>query len=320
MAPSHPVKETMSNSTSLNQDNQPSSGNETGSPVRKAVFPVAGLGTRFLPATKASPKEMLPIVDKPLIQYAVEEAASAGITEMIFITGRSKRAIEDHFDKAYELEAELEAKGKQELLQLVRSVAPSSINCIYIRQPEALGLGHAVLCARPAVGNEPFAVVLADDLMDSADPHRSVIGQMVDEYRAHRASIVAVEDVPFDQTNKYGIVQSSPWGSRTERMTGIVEKPAIDQAPSTLAVVGRYLLTPRIFDILASQAPGKGGEIQLTDAIEKLLADEPVLAYRFQGTRFDCGSKQGYLQATVTLAKRHPEEGQAFSDWLRANG
>ena len=320
MAPSHPLKETMSNSTSLNQDNQPSNGNETGSPVRKAVFPVAGLGTRFLPATKASPKEMLPIVDKPLIQYAVEEAASAGITEMIFITGRSKRAIEDHFDKAYELEAELEAKGKQELLQLVRSVAPSSINCIYIRQPEALGLGHAVLCARPAVGNEPFAVVLADDLMDSADPHRSVIGQMVDEYRAHRASIVAVEDVPFDQTNKYGIVQSSPWGSRTERMTGIVEKPAIDQAPSTLAVVGRYLLTPRIFDILASQAPGKGGEIQLTDAIEKLLADEPVLAYRFQGTRFDCGSKQGYLQATVTLAKRHPEEGQAFSDWLRDNG
>ena len=320
MAPFHPVKETMSNSTSLNQDNMPFNGNEAGSPVRKAVFPVAGLGTRFLPATKASPKEMLPIVDKPLIQYAVEEAASAGITEMIFITGRSKRAIEDHFDKAYELEAELEAKGKQELLQLVRSVAPSSINCIYIRQPEALGLGHAVLCARPAVGNEPFAVVLADDLMDSADPHRSVIGQMVDEYRAHRASIVAVEDVPFDQTNKYGIVQSSPWGSRTERMTGIVEKPAIDQAPSTLAVVGRYLLTPRIFDILASQAPGKGGEIQLTDAIEKLLADEPVLAYRFQGTRFDCGSKQGYLQATVTLAKRHPEEGQAFSDWLRDNG
>jgi UTP--glucose-1-phosphate uridylyltransferase len=320
LAPVHPVKETMSNSTSMNQDNLPFNGNEAGSPVRKAVFPVAGLGTRFLPATKASPKEMLPIVDKPLIQYAVEEAASAGITEMIFITGRSKRAIEDHFDKAYELEAELEAKGKQELLQLVRSVAPSSINCIYIRQPEALGLGHAVLCARPAVGNEPFAVVLADDLMDSADPHRSVIGQMVDEYRAHRASIVAVEDVPFDQTNKYGIVQSSPWGSRTERMTGIVEKPAIDQAPSTLAVVGRYLLTPRIFDILASQAPGKGGEIQLTDAIEKLLADEPVLAYRFQGTRFDCGSKQGYLQATVTLAKRHPEEGQAFSDWLRDNG
>lgn len=320
MAPFHPVKETMSNSTSMNQDNLPFNGNEAGSPVRKAVFPVAGLGTRFLPATKASPKEMLPIVDKPLIQYAVEEAASAGITEMIFITGRSKRAIEDHFDKAYELEAELEAKGKQELLQLVRSVAPSSINCIYIRQPEALGLGHAVLCARPAVGNEPFAVVLADDLMDSADPHRSVIGQMVDEYRAHRASIVAVEDVPFDQTNKYGIVQSSPWGSRTERMTGIVEKPAIDQAPSTLAVVGRYLLTPRIFDILASQAPGKGGEIQLTDGIEKLLADEPVLAYRFQGTRFDCGSKQGYLQATVTLAKRHPEEGPAFSDWLRENG
>ena len=309
----------MSHSASNHSDLQSALGGEPSSPVRKAVFPVAGLGTRFLPATKASPKEMLPIVDKPLIQYAVEEAASAGITEMIFITGRSKRAIEDHFDKAYELEAELEAKGKQELLQLVRSVAPSSINCIYIRQPEALGLGHAVLCARPAVGNEPFAVVLADDLMDSADPQRSVIGQMVEEYRAHRASIVAVEDVPFDQTNKYGIVQSSPWGTRTERMTGIVEKPAIDQAPSTLAVVGRYLLSPRIFDILASQSPGKGGEIQLTDAIEKLLADEPVLAYRFLGTRFDCGSKQGYLQATVTLAKRHPDEGQAFTEWLHAN-
>lgn len=309
----------MSHSASNHSDLQSALTAEPSSPVRKAVFPVAGLGTRFLPATKASPKEMLPIVDKPLIQYAVEEAASAGITEMIFITGRSKRAIEDHFDKAYELEAELEAKGKQELLQLVRSVAPSSINCIYIRQPEALGLGHAVLCARPAVGNEPFAVVLADDLMDSADPQRSVIGQMVEEYRAHRASIVAVEDVPFDQTNKYGIVQSSPWGTRTERMTGIVEKPAIDQAPSTLAVVGRYLLSPRIFDILASQSPGKGGEIQLTDAIEKLLADEPVLAYRFLGTRFDCGSKQGYLQATVTLAKRHPDEGQAFTEWLHAN-
>jgi UTP--glucose-1-phosphate uridylyltransferase len=309
----------MSHSVSNSSDLQSAFAGEPSSPVRKAVFPVAGLGTRFLPATKASPKEMLPIVDKPLIQYAVEEAASAGITEMIFITGRSKRAIEDHFDKAYELEAELEAKGKQELLQLVRSVAPSSINCIYIRQPEALGLGHAVLCARPAVGNEPFAVVLADDLMDSADPQRSVIGQMVEEYRAHRASIVAVEDVPFDQTNKYGIVQSSPWGTRTERMTGIVEKPAIDQAPSTLAVVGRYLLSPRIFDILASQSPGKGGEIQLTDAIEKLLADEPVLAYRFLGTRFDCGSKQGYLQATVTLAKRHPDEGQAFTEWLHAN-
>ena len=309
----------MSHSASNHSDLQSALAGEPSSPVRKAVFPVAGLGTRFLPATKASPKEMLPIVDKPLIQYAVEEAASAGITEMIFITGRSKRAIEDHFDKAYELEAELEAKGKQELLQLVRSVAPSSINCIYIRQPEALGLGHAVLCARPAVGNEPFAVVLADDLMDSADPQRSVIGQMVEEYQAHRASIVAVEDVPFDQTNKYGIVQSSPWGTRTERMTGIVEKPAIDQAPSTLAVVGRYLLSPRIFDILASQSPGKGGEIQLTDAIEKLLADEPVLAYRFLGTRFDCGSKQGYLQATVTLAKRHPDEGQAFTEWLHAN-
>jgi UTP--glucose-1-phosphate uridylyltransferase len=284
--------------------------------VRKAVFPVAGLGTRFLPATKASPKEMLPVVDKPLIQYAVEEAAAAGITEMVFITGRSKRAIEDHFDKAYELEAELAAKNKTALLEVVRSVAPPSINCIYIRQPEALGLGHAVLCARPAVGHEPFAVILADDLMDSGPNGRSVVAQMVDLYEEHGASVIAVEDVPPEDTKKYGIVGSRPWGPQTERIETIVEKPDPKDAPSNLAVVGRYLLTPRIFDILENQAPGAGGEIQLTDAIARLLADETVLAYRFNGTRFDCGSKQGYLQATVTLARRHPTEGAAFSAWL----
>lgn len=285
--------------------------------VRKAVFPVAGLGTRFLPATKASPKEMLPVVDKPLIQYAVEEAAAAGITEMVFITGRSKRAIEDHFDKAYELEAELEAKGKAALLEVVRSVAPPTINCIYIRQPEALGLGHAVLCARPVVGDEPFAVILADDLMDVGEAGQPVMAQMTALYEEHRASIVAVQDVPRQDTSRYGIVASSAWGRNTERLTDIVEKPHPDVAPSTLAVVGRYLLTPRIFGILAEQAPGAGGEIQLTDAIQKLLADEPVLAYRFNGTRFDCGSKQGYLRATVTLARRHAEEGPQFEAWLR---
>lgn len=287
--------------------------------VRKAVFPVAGLGTRFLPATKASPKEMLPIVDKPLIQYAVEEAAAAGITEMVFITGRSKRAIEDHFDKAYELEAELEAKGKDALLEVVRSVAPPTISCIYIRQPEALGLGHAVLCARPVVGDEPFAVILADDLMDAGSDGVPVMAQMVSLYEEHRASIVAVQEVPREQTSRYGIVATSAWGRQTERLTDIVEKPQPDVAPSTLAVVGRYLLTPRIFGILAQQAPGAGGEIQLTDAIARLLVDEPVLAYRFSGTRFDCGSKQGYLQATVTLARRHPEEGAGFEAWLRGS-
>jgi UTP--glucose-1-phosphate uridylyltransferase len=284
--------------------------------VRKAVFPVAGLGTRFLPATKASPKEMLPVVDKPLIQYAVEEAAAAGITDMVFITGRSKRAIEDHFDKAYELEAELEAKNKTALLDVVRSVAPSSINCIYIRQPEALGLGHAVLCAEPVVGDEPFAILLADDLMDAGENGKAVMRQMVELFDNHHASVIAVEEVPRDETNKYGIVSASPWGERTERITAIVEKPKPEVAPSNLAVVGRYLLTPRIFELIRSQRPGAGGEIQLTDAIAKLLGEEPVLAYRFDGTRFDCGSKLGYLQASVTLAKRHPEVGAEFSDWL----
>jgi UTP--glucose-1-phosphate uridylyltransferase len=285
--------------------------------VRKAVFPVAGLGTRFLPATKASPKEMLPVVDKPLIQYAVEEAAAAGITEMIFITGRSKRAIEDHFDKAVELEAELAAKNKHELLRVVQSVAPDSIHCIYIRQPEPLGLGHAVLCAQPVIGDEPFAVILADDLMDAGEGGLPVMAQMTALYAEHRASVIAVQDVPRDETSKYGIVASQPWGRRTERVVSIVEKPKPADAPSTLAVTGRYLLSPRIFGILEQQTPGAGGEIQLTDAIAKLLDDEPVLAYRYEGTRFDCGSKQGYLRATVTLAMRHAQEGTDFQAWLR---
>jgi UTP--glucose-1-phosphate uridylyltransferase len=285
-------------------------------PVRKAVFPVAGLGTRFLPATKASPKEMLPVVDKPLIQYAVEEAASAGITDMIFITGRSKRAIEDHFDKAYELEAELEAKNKTALLEVVRRVAPASINCIYIRQAEALGLGHAVLCARPVVGEGPFAVLLADDLMDAGPDGNPIMRQMVEVYRKTHASVIAVEEVPRADTSKYGIVASTPRDSRTAQITAIVEKPAPDQAPSNVAVVGRYLLTPRIFDLLEQQAPGAGGEIQLTDGIARLIHEQEVLAYRFEGRRFDCGAKLGYMQASVTLAKRHAEIGSAFSAWL----
>ena len=285
--------------------------------VRKAVFPVAGLGTRFLPATKASPKEMLPVVDKPLIQYAVEEAAAAGITDMIFITGRSKRAIEDHFDKAYELEAELEAKNKRQLLEVVRGVAPGSINCIYIRQPEALGLGHAVLCAEPVVGDEPFAILLADDLMDAGEGGMPVMRQMVEQFERHHSSVIAVEEVPLKETSKYGIVSTAAAGGATiETMTGIVEKPRPEAAPSRLAVVGRYLLTARIFDLIRQQSAGAGGEIQLTDAIARLLKEEPVLAYRFKGRRFDCGAKLGYMQASVTLAQRHPEIGADFARWL----
>ncbi|MEY3982227.1 MAG: UTP--glucose-phosphate uridylyltransferase GalU [Pseudomonadota bacterium] len=285
--------------------------------VRKAVFPVAGLGTRFLPATKASPKEMLPVVDKPLIQYAVEEAAAAGITDMIFITGRSKRAIEYHFDKAYELEAELAAKNKQALLDVVRRVAPSSINCIYIRQPEALGLGHAVLCAAPVVGNEPFAILLADDLMDQGPDGVPVMRQMVDVYREHDCSVIAVEEVPRHDTSRYGIVSTSPLRPGLEQISAIVEKPKPEAAPSNLAVVGRYLLTPRIFDLIRTQEVGAGGEIQLTDAIARLLKEQRALAYRFDGKRFDCGSKLGYMQASVTLAKRHQDIGAEFSAWLK---
>jgi len=283
--------------------------------VTKAVFPVAGMGTRFLPATKASPKEMLPIVDKPLIQYAVEEAVAAGITDMIFVTGRSKRAIEDHFDKAYELESELERRGKTELLEFVQNLLPKNMNCIYIRQQEALGLGHAVLCAKPVVGDEPFAVLLADDLLDGDVP---VMKQMVDAYDYYRCSVLGVQDVPREDTASYGIVAAKPLAERVERIDAIVEKPKPEAAPSTLAVVGRYVLTSRIFDHLEKQQAGAGGEIQLTDAISALLTEQQVLAYRYQGVRYDCGSKLGYLQATVEYALRHAEVGADFAAYLRS--
>ncbi len=282
--------------------------------VTKAVFPVAGMGTRFLPATKASPKEMLPIVDKPLIQYAVEEAVAAGITDMIFVTGRSKRAIEDHFDKAYELENELAARGKNEMLNFVRSMIPKNINCIYIRQQEALGLGHAVLCAKPVVGNEPFAVLLADDLLDGEPP---VMKQMTETYDYYRCSVLGVQDVPRAETKSYGVVDARPVADRLEQVNAIVEKPKPEDAPSTLAVVGRYILTPRIFHHLENIQPGSGGEIQLTDGIASLLAEEQVLAYRYAGTRYDCGSKLGYLQASVVFGQRHPEVGEAFTAYLK---
>ena len=273
-------------------------------PIRKAVFPVAGLGTRFLPATKAMPKEMLPIVDKPLIQYAVEEAIAAGITELIFITGRHKRAIEDHFDSAPELEAELAAKGKTELLDSVRGVLPAGITCIYIRQPAPLGLGHAVLCARPVVGEEPFAVLLADDLLD-ADV--SVTKQLVDVAHARGGSVLGVMDVAREDTRKYGIVTPRPIDDLTSEVMGIIEKPAPDQAPSTMAVVGRYILEAEIFECLERTPRGAGGEIQLTDGISGLLASRRVFAHRYSGTRYDCGSKRGFFDATVALARRHPE-------------
>ena len=284
--------------------------------IRKAVFPVAGLGSRFLPATKAQPKEMLPIVDKPLIQYAVEEAVEAGITEMIFITGRNKRAIEDHFDKAYELEAELEVAGKAQLLDLVREVIPKNIHCMYIRQSEALGLGHAVLCARPIVGNDPFAVILADDFMQATPGQPGVMAQMTAQFAQQQASILAVQDVAREQTRQYGIVSATPFGERLEKVRAIVEKPAPDVAPSTLAVVGRDVLTNRIFSYLDKLGKGAGGEIQLTDGIAALMQDEVVLAYRYAGRRFDCGSKLGYLQASVEIGLQHKETGAAFADWL----
>jgi UTP--glucose-1-phosphate uridylyltransferase len=285
--------------------------------IRKAVFPVAGLGSRFLPATKAQPKEMLPIVDKPLIQYAVEEAVEAGITEMIFITGRNKRAIEDHFDKAYELEAELEAAGKQQLLDMVREVIPKSVNCMYIRQPQALGLGHAVLCARPIVGDDPFAVLLADDFMQGESGSDGVMAQMTAQFKREQCSLLGVQDVPRENTRQYGIVSTEPFAERLEKVQGIVEKPAPEKAPSTLAVVGRYILTPRVFACLEKLGKGAGGEIQLTDGIEALMQYETVLAYRYQGRRFDCGSKIGYLQASVEIGLQHAETGPAFAEWLK---
>lgn len=282
--------------------------------IKKAVFPVAGLGTRFLPATKASPKEMMPIVDKPLIQYAVEEAAAAGITDMIFVTGRTKRAIEDHFDKAYELENELAQKHKTELLDFVHEMMPKGINYIYIRQAEALGLGHAVLCAEPVVGKEPFAVLLADDLLDAKKP---VMQQMTEVFDTYQSSVLAVMDVPHEDTGSYGIVRATPEAERLERISEIVEKPKPEVAPSTLAVVGRYVLTPAIFDHLKRIKSGSGGEIQLTDAIASLMQEEKVLAYRYAGERFDCGSKLGYLQAMLTFGQRHPEVGDEFSRYLK---
>ena len=271
-------------------------------PVRKVVFPVNGLGTRFLPATKAMPKEMLPVVDKPLIQYAVEEAAAAGITEMIFVTGRNKRTIEDHFDTHPELERDLLSKGKMELLEIVRGIVPPNVKCIYIRQPEPLGLGHAVLCARPAVGDAPFAVMLADDLIDAKS---SAIGQLVDARSAmNGGSVVAVQDVAPEDTKKYGIVSVDDATQTTSRLRGIVEKPDPAVAPSRLAVIGRYVFEPEIFDFLEEQKPGVGGEIQLTDAIAQLLGASPCYAHRYEGTRFDCGSKQGFLDATVHFARK----------------
>lgn len=286
------------------------------SSIKKAVFPIAGLGTRFLPATKASPKEMLTVVDKPLIQYAVEEAYEAGIRQMIFVTGRTKRSIEDHFDTAYELESELEAAGKHELLQLVRSIKPDDMQCVYVRQHRALGLGHAVLCARELVGNDSFAVLLADDLMVGQP---SIMSQMVEQFNEWRTSILAVQDVPREDTRKYGIVAGTEVNPQMVDVNAIVEKPAPEQAPSTLAVAGRYILTPGIFAEIASQQTGVGGEIQLTDAIASLLRRERVFAFRYQGKRYDCGSKQGFLQATVDLARQHPEMGEGFSAWLKDN-
>src|SRR5450830_1377442 len=285
--------------------------------IRKAVFPVAGLGSRFLPATKAQPKEMLPIVDKPLIQYAVEEAVAAGIKEMIFITGRNKRAIEDHFDKAYELESELESAGKTELLAFLQSVVPKNITCIYIRQSAPLGLGHAVLCARPVVGDEPFAVLLADDLMDTDNGVKPVMAQMAEIYEAERSSILAVQDVPRLATRQYGIVSTSAYQPKLEQVHGIVEKPMPDVAPSTLAVVGRYVLTGRIFSYLEKIGKGAGGEIQLTDGIAAMMKDERVLAYRYDGTRYDCGSKLGYLKATTAMGLKHLETGDEYCEFLR---
>ncbi|MBB3122250.1 UTP--glucose-1-phosphate uridylyltransferase GalU [Pseudoduganella violacea] len=286
------------------------------SQIRKAVFPVAGLGSRFLPATKAQPKEMLPIVDKPLIQYAVEEAVAAGITDLIFITGRNKRAIEDHFDKAYELESELEAAGKQALLEVVRNVIPRHVNCIYIRQSEPLGLGHAVLCARPIIGREPFAVLLADDFMDTAPGVKPVLAQMTETYTYERASLLAVQEVPRADTRQYGIVSAEAYRPNIDLVSAIVEKPHPEVAPSTLAVVGRYVLTARVFDYLETLGAGTGGEIQLTDGIAALMQAERVLAYRYEGQRYDCGSKLGYLKATLAMGLKHEETGKAFRAYL----
>ena len=282
--------------------------------INKAIFPVAGLGTRFLPATKAQPKEMLPVVDKPLIQYAVEEAYAAGVREMIFVTGRHKRPIEDHFDMTFELEVALEQAGKQELLDVVRNVKPDDMECVYVRQAQALGLGHAVLCAQRLIGNEPFAVLLADDLMVGATP---VLKQMVEQFAEWRASIIAVQEVPADQTRRYGIVAGTAVNDRMLDVTRIVEKPSPEDAPSRLGVAGRYILTPGVLHEIANQPRGVGGEIQLTDGIAGLLRREKVFAFCYEGKRYDCGSKEGFLQANVELALAHPQLGAGFREFLQ---
>ena len=282
--------------------------------ITKAVFPVAGLGTRFLPATKASPKEMLPIVDKPLIQYAAEEAIAAGATELIFITGRNKRSIEDHFDNASELEASLEASGKKAMLEVLKAILPSHVSCIFIRQPKALGLGHAVLCAKPVVGDNPFSVILADDLIDAPI---GATAQMAAVYGSKKASVLGVEDVLPSETASYGIVDAFSVAENLLQLKSIVEKPKPADAPSNLAVVGRYILTPKIFDCLEKVKPGKGGEIQLTDGISDLMQLEPIFAYRFAGKRFDCGCKLGFMKANVELALKHPEIAKDFAEYLK---
>lgn len=278
--------------------------------IKKAVFPVAGLGTRFLPATKANPKEMLPIVDKPLIQYAVAEAVAAGITQLIFVTSSSKRAIEDHFDSNFELEAKLMERGQKQLLTIVREILPTGISCVYVRQPEQLGLGHAVLCAKDIVGNEPFALLLADDLIDN---NESCLQQMLAIYQKQENSVIAVQKIEPKATDQYGIVAIDDHN----QLTAIVEKPKLKAAPSNIAVVGRYILTPKIFQCLENLESGAGGEIQLTDAIASLLLTETINACLFAGTRYDCGSKLGYLQATVEYALKHPEIGKEFQEYLR---
>lgn len=283
--------------------------------IRKAVFPVAGLGTRFLPATKASAKEMMPVVDKPLIQYAVEEAIAAGCTQLIFISGRGKRAIEDHFDVSYELEKELEQRGKQALLEQVRGILPPGVSTIFLRQPYPLGLGHAVLMARPVVNDEPFAVLLADDLMLAEKP---VLAQMMEQYRRFQAGILGVQEIRREDSSRYGVVEARPWDDQVFQVSRIVEKPRPEEAPSNLGVVGRYILPARIFDFLEKTAQGAGGEIQLTDGIAGLLGERQVLAHRFTGQRFDCGDKLGYLQATIAFGLRHPEVGAEFTQYLNA--
>lgn len=285
--------------------------------ISKAVFPVGGLGTRFLPATKAIPKEMLPVVDKPLIQYAVEEAYAAGIREMIFITGRHKRAIGDHFDAAFELEYELERGHKNDLLKLVHDIKPDDMDCVYIRQPRPLGLGHAVLCAEKVVGNEPFAVLLADDLMVGPPGGASVLKQMVQAYEKSPGTVLAVQDVPREETRRYGVVDVRGASDQLAEVFGMVEKPVPEVAPSTLAVAGRYILSPSVFQSIRRQGQGAGGEIQLTDGIAALIGREKVYAYRYEGKRYDCGSKIGFLEATIDLALVNPELSGAVREHMQ---